>query len=207
MSLFPESPKIANGFSGFSTEYLNEWFHPYHLDSPDARYAALLLGRTKSEGELRLTSSDPDDNLIIDPNYLSHPDDIEALLYGFKTTVDLYENTAALNVSLFPKPAPGCEGFEFKSDDYYRCAIKYLSTSFYHHVGTCSLGKVVDARLKVKGVDGLRVIDASIMPRVPNANTQAATIMIGEKGAEMVVEDSGTNAKNNARQQLLSLMT
>jgi hypothetical protein len=65
-----------------------------------------------------------------------------------KKVVDLYENTAALNASMIATPVPGCEGFVFKSDDYFRCAIKRISGSLYHHVGTCSLGKVVDSNLK-----------------------------------------------------------
>lgn len=99
-------------------------------------------------GYLKLSGKNPNDKLIIDPKYLSHPDDTEMLLYGFKKTLELFENTKSLNTPLFSKPMPGCENFVFKSDDYIRCAIKYTSSSFYHHVGTCALGQVVDSKLK-----------------------------------------------------------
>ncbi|ODM87293.1 Glucose dehydrogenase [FAD, quinone] [Orchesella cincta] len=78
----------------------------------------------------------------MDPQYLKHPDDVEALLYGFKKVVDLYENTRSLNTPIFPKPVPGCENLRFKSDSYYRCVIRQFSGSLYHHVGTCVLRKV-----------------------------------------------------------------
>lgn len=99
-------------------------------------------------GYLKLSGKNPNDKLIIDPKYLSHPDDTEMLLYGFKKTLELFENTKSLSTPLFSKPMPGCENFVFKSDDYIRCAIKFTSSSFYHHVGTCALGQVVDSKLK-----------------------------------------------------------
>ncbi|ODM90911.1 Glucose dehydrogenase [FAD, quinone] [Orchesella cincta] len=115
-----------------------------------------------------------------------HKNDTDARIQKF---VDLYENTTALNTPLFHKPVPGCENKEFKSDDYYRCVIRMFTFTLYHHVGSCALGKVVDGNLKVLGIDGLRVIDASVIPREPNANTQAATIMIAEKGSDLIIAD------------------
>ncbi|ODM88998.1 Glucose dehydrogenase [FAD, quinone] [Orchesella cincta] len=160
--LYPELPQDFNSFLGLNATILNTWFHPYHLENRDARF--LLL-------------------------WLEHPDDIEALLYGFKKVVDLFENTRALNTSLFPNILPGCEAPVFKSDEYYRCVIRQFGGSFYHHVGTCALGKVVDNNLRVKGINGLRIIDASIIPRVPNGNTQAGVIMVAEKGVDLILQD------------------
>ncbi|ODM87491.1 Glucose dehydrogenase [FAD, quinone] [Orchesella cincta] len=178
-------------------DILESWFDP----TTNKIFGLLILGRPKSVGELRLASTNPYDNPIMDLQYLQHPDDVEAMLHGFKIFVDLYENTAALdNTKLFEKPVPGCDQ-NFKSDDYYRCVIRSFSFSIYHHVGTCALGKVVDGRLNFKylinsffqcrviGIDGLRVIDASVMPRLPNGNTQAATIMIAEKGSDLIIAD------------------
>ncbi|ODM87312.1 Glucose dehydrogenase [FAD, quinone] [Orchesella cincta] len=155
----------------------------------NARFAFVVLGRPKSFGKLMLASSNPDDNPIIDPKFLTHPDDVEALLYGLKKFVDLYENTAALNTPLFHKPVPGCENKAFKSDDYYRCVISMFSFTFYHHVGSCALGKVVDSHLKVMGIDGLRVIDASVIPRLPNGKHAGCTIMIAEKGSDLIISN------------------
>lgn len=146
-----------------------------------------FIGRPKSVGYLKLASRNPEDNAIMDPRYLEHPDDSEALLYRYKKVVSLYEETKALNTPLFPKPVPGCEHLPFKTDAYYRCAIRQHSGSLYHRVGTCALGKVVDNHLRVKGIDGLRVIDASIIPRTPNANTQAASFLVAEKGVDLII--------------------
>lgn len=189
IALHPELSLLAHNALGLKQEVLDKWWAPFHWRNIDAKFVLLLLGRPKSVGEMRLVSSNPDDDVVLEPNYLQDPDDREALLFGFKKLVDLFENSSSLNAPMFPKPVPGCAGEEFKSDEYFRCVIKHMSGSFYHHVGTNALGKVVDNRLKVMGVGGLRVIDASIMPRPPNGNTQAATIMIGEKGAELIIDD------------------
>ncbi|ODN01579.1 Glucose dehydrogenase [FAD, quinone] [Orchesella cincta] len=189
VALYPELSRDLNRLWGLRTDILDNWFDPYQKQNTDARFLVLWAGRPKSVGTVTLKSTNPNDNPNIDPQYLVHPDDTEALLFGFKKIVDLFENSNALNTTIFPKPVPGCENLTFKSDDYYRCVIKNLSGSLYHHVGTNALGKVVDSKLKVKGIDGLRVIDASIMPRVPNGNTQAATIMIAEKGSDLIIAD------------------
>ncbi|ODM88054.1 Glucose dehydrogenase [FAD, quinone] [Orchesella cincta] len=122
-SLYPKLPKDLNKMFGPRVDILENWFDPYHKQNVDARFGLLILGRPKSVGELRMASRNPDDNPIMDLQYLRHPDDVEALLFGFKKFVDLYENTAlrcaALNTTLFPKPVPGCESLAFKSDDYY----------------------------------------------------------------------------------------
>ena len=81
------------------------------------------------------------------------------------------------------------------TDDYYKCVVQNNVGTVYHPVGTCKMGSkndtmaVVDSELKVLGIDNLRVIDASIMPRVVGGNTNAATVMIGEKGADMIIKD------------------
>ncbi|CAL8076424.1 unnamed protein product [Orchesella dallaii] len=189
VALYPELPRDLNKLFGIRVDILDNWFTPYHKNNTDARFLVLWAGRAKSVGNVTLASTNPNDNPNIDPQYLANPDDTEALLYGFKKVVDLFENSTALNTPIFPKPVPGCESLPFKSDDYYRCAIKKFSGSLYHHVGTCSLGKVVDNNLKVIGIDHLRVIDASVMPRTPNGNTQASTIMIAEKGSDLIIAD------------------
>ncbi|ODM88662.1 Glucose dehydrogenase [FAD, quinone] [Orchesella cincta] len=119
---------------------------------------------------------------------------------GYKKYVDLFENSS-LNTPLYYKPVPGCESLEFKSDDYYRCVIR----SNWHGLssrGSCAWEKCdnrfenlnvkwfsIPIFIRVIGIDGLRVIDASVMPRLPNGNTQAATIMLGEKGSDLLIAD------------------
>jgi choline dehydrogenase len=153
----------------------------------------------KSKGRIMLKDNKPLHKPLIFHNYLEYSDDLEILLKGVKLSVELGETKAfqKFGSKLHDIPVPGCENFQFGSDDYWRCIIKYMTCSMFHVSGTCKmgpasdLGAVVDPRLKVYGINGLRVIDASVMPVVPRAHTNAPTIMIAEKGADLVKEDWG----------------
>lgn len=91
----------------------------------------------------------------------------------------------------------GCRQYAFDTDEYWECSMRHFTFTIYHPTSTCKMGPssdpdaVVDPRLKVYGITGLRVIDASIMPTIVSGNTNAPTIMIGEKGADMIKEDWG----------------
>lgn len=101
----------------------------------------------------------------------------------------------AINATLNPVVIPGCAGLHYLSDDFFRCIARHYSQTIYHPVGTCKMGPrsdpmaVVDPRLRVHGVRGLRVVDASVMPFIVTGNTNAPTIMIAEKAADMVKEE------------------
>lgn len=90
---------------------------------------------------------------------------------------------------------PECAHLKFPSDDYWKCHARYYTMTIYHPTSTCKMGPpedieaVVDSRLRVYGIEGLRVVDASIMPKIVSGNTNAPTIMIAEKAADMVKED------------------
>ena len=91
-------------------------------------------------------------------------------------------------------PVQGCEDITFGTDEYWECAIRYMTNAENHQAGTCVMGPVpgeavVDSTLKVHGIRGLRVIDASIMPNVTRGNLQAPIIMIAEKGSDMIKAD------------------
>ncbi|KAG8035398.1 hypothetical protein G9C98_006844 [Cotesia typhae] len=96
-----------------------------------------------------------------------------------------------LGVKLREAVIPGCD-FQFDSPEYWECNLRHTAHSYFHSVGTTRMGpsndpkSVVDSNLKVLGIDRLRVIDASIMPNVPAANTDAPTLMIAEKGADII---------------------
>lgn len=141
--------------------------------------------RPKSRGEVRLASRDPSVAPEIDPNYLSHPDDEALLVKGARHVRRIIAAPSLarhLKRELFP--------LKDESDAEIRAHIRARADTIYHPAGTCRMGSdamaVVDAALRVRGIDGLRVIDASIMPRLISGNTNAPTIAIAEKMASEI---------------------
>lgn len=148
------------------------------------------VAKPKSRGEIRLRSADPADKPVIDHRLIGHPDDIAALIAGAKKVQEIFTMPALAQHTvgpMMPDPMP-------QSDEEWEQAIRNSSGIGYHPVATCRMGgddsSVVDPRLRVHGIEGLRVVDASIMPVMPAANTNAPAIMVGEKGADMILEDA-----------------
>ncbi|HET9585645.1 MAG TPA: GMC oxidoreductase, partial [Bradyrhizobium sp.] len=142
--------------------------------------------RPKSRGSVALGSADPFVPPLIDPNFLGEADDLEAMVAGFKTTRRLMETPA---LRALQKKDMFTEGV--RTDDDIRDLLRARVDTVYHPVGTARMGvndpmAVVDPKLKVYGVEGLRVVDASVMPTLIGGNTNAPTIMIGEKAADMI---------------------
>ena len=140
--------------------------------------------RPESRGTVKLASTDPSAAPLIDPNYLSHPKDVEYMIAGAERTRAIMAETPMAAYITEDYPAPYLE------KDGMLGFIRNRSDTIYHPVGTCRMGpdaqSVVDLELKVRGVQGLRVIDASIMPTLISANTNAPTIMIAEKLADII---------------------
>nr|WP_312969441.1 GMC family oxidoreductase N-terminal domain-containing protein [Brucella intermedia] len=140
----------------------------------------------RSRGTVRLASSDPAAAPLIDPNYWSDPHDRKMSLEGLKIAREIMQQDA-LKPYVMAERLPGPK--VVTDDDLFDYACANAKTD-HHPVGTCKMGTdamaVVDLDLKVRGLQGLRVCDSSIMPRVPSCNTNAPTIMIGEKGADII---------------------
>ena len=138
---------------------------------------------------MRITSSSPEQAPEIRLNYLSTEEDRKVAVEGLRFTRRIMSADA---LSPFApeelKPGP-----DIQSEEDLATAAGDLGTTIFHPVGTCKMGSdpmaVVDDRLRVHGVKGLRVIDASIMPTIPSGNTNAPTVMIAEKGADFIKQD------------------
>ncbi|XP_011315278.1 glucose dehydrogenase [FAD, quinone] [Fopius arisanus] len=153
-----------------------------------------IVQRPRSHGRIKLRCADPSVPPILDANLLDDPYDIEIILEGIKKGMEISqaEPFQRYNSRIHDIPIPGCSGFMFASDDYWRCAIRHLPSLMDHQIGTVKMGPasdpsaVVDPELRVYGVDGLRVVDASIMPTMPVGHINAGIYMIGEKAADMI---------------------
>ena len=152
----------------------------------------------RSRGWVKLNTADPVANLPdVNLNFLDHPDDLKAFTDSIRKIYRLVETEAFKKLGYkYVKPsAPKCQQYIDDNDKFYECTARNYYFAGHHPVGTCKMGpntdpeSVVDPRLRVRGMMGLRVIDASIIPDSLRGNTNAAAIMIGEKGSDMIKED------------------
>jgi choline dehydrogenase len=150
--------------------------------------ATCIPCRPESRGWLRIRSPYPAIPPAIQPNYLSTQADKDILIAGLRIARGIFQ-TAAMQKYVGAEFLPGASA---QSDDDWLDHIRQTAGTTYHPTSTCMMGAhekaVVDTALRVYGIEGLRVIDASIMPAVVSGNTNAATIMIAEKGAEMILQ-------------------
>ena len=179
------TPDSQCSISLFSAGQIGGELHPF----PGVTGNCVLL-RPESRGFVRIKSADPREAPAINPNYLATAKDRETITAGTQAMRRIFQAPAmARYIAEEVEPGAQCV-----NDDELLDFIRHRGSTTYHPVGTCRMGPdpkaVVDERLRVRGFAGLRVIDASIMPAVVSGNTNAATIMIGEKGADMILADA-----------------
>ena len=178
------TPNIEWHVQPLSLEKFGEPLHPFPAITP-----SVCNLRPTSRGFVRVTSSDPHVHPTIRLNYLATEDDRKVTVDAMRFTRRIMSAPALARY----RPQEWRPGAAVQSDAELVGAAGDLGTTIFHPVGTCKMGRdplaVVDDRLRVHGIDGLRVIDASVMPTITSGNTNAPTIMMAEKGAEMILQD------------------
>lgn len=167
-------------------------------DSPHLNFLiSLMLFHPKSVGRVEIPSANPFSDPKIHGNYFTDSNDIETILQGIKYVLKLIkmEPFSSMGTRVHSIPIPYCAHHHFGSDDYWRCAIKTMAFSIQHQVGTSKMGPegdhtaVVSPELKVHGIKKLRVVDCSVIPEAPTAHTNAISVMIGERAADLIKSD------------------
>jgi choline dehydrogenase len=153
------------------------------MADPSAHGMVILptLLTPQSRGSVHVISADPTAKPVIRHNYYAVEDDMATQMAGVRQMLEIVEQP-----SLKPYCAEGFTVPDSDSDEDVRSFVARNTSTLYHPVGTCAIGTVVDAELRVRGVEGLRVVDASVMPVVPRGNTNAPTIAIAERAADLL---------------------
>ncbi|MFL2920132.1 MAG: GMC family oxidoreductase [Thalassobaculaceae bacterium] len=182
-----ETPNLQYHIQPLSTEKLGDPLHPF-----EAFTASVCNLRPESRGHVHVKTEDSREPPKIQPNYLSDPADRKVAADAIKLTRKIVSSPAMKKF----EPEEFKPGIEFASDDDLAREAGNIGTTIFHPVGTCKMGPssdnmaVVDERLKVHGIRGLRVVDASVMPTITSGNTNSPTLMIAEKASEMILEDA-----------------
>jgi choline dehydrogenase len=174
-----DAPDLQLMFGPFAFAMSPEGVVRYHKP---AVTSVIALSYPKSTGRIALRSNDPAAPLRIEHRLLDHPDDVAALVRGIRVVREVYKQPAIAR-HVIGERTPGAE---VTRDDDLEAYVRATSFPTNHPMGGCAMGKVVDSALRVIGVDGLRVADASVMPRHVSGNINACVLMIGEKASDLM---------------------
>jgi choline dehydrogenase len=183
------TPDVQIHFLIFSTETAGAAVHPF-----SGFMASICQLRPDSRGTVRIKSNNPADAPAIQPRYLSARTDCDTVVAGLQVLRKVMSQPVMRKlIAEEHAPGPQCA-----SDADLLAYARNTGTTVYHPTSTCRMGSdpaaVVDERLRLRGFEHLRVVDASIMPTVVSGNTNAAAVMIGEKGSDMILQDAGATA-------------
>lgn len=194
-SYFTEGDNIvAKYVYGLNPSAYKQLFHPYETSATMWCFSSVV--NPKSRGFVTIKSTDPFEDPVIDPKFLSHPQDLTNLVAGLKLCLDVATTLEAKKAGIkpFETKIPGCEDVAHDRDKYLKCYVKKFTFSIWHPAGTVKMGResdpttAVDPKFRVKGIEKLRVIDASAMPKVVSGNTMVPTMMMAEKGSDIIKE-------------------
>jgi choline dehydrogenase len=181
-----ESGAILRSDSGADLQFVTHFQTSLHPRAVDLQFC---LSRCSAPGRVRAISADPSDAPAIDPNYLAADTDIRAAVRGVRVARRIASSPALRRFPLTREIFPGPSVVTDRDIEAY---CRATADTSYHPVGTCKMGRdpmaVVDCELRVHGLDGLRVVDASVMPDIPTGNTCAPVLMIAEKAADLIRE-------------------
>lgn len=207
-AVFP-SPEIQKS-PYVTTEFYQAFYEPLITGNKTGFMNTITMVQPESRGTVKLNKTDVNGPPLIDPAILSVEKDIERTVKGVLKVMDLFKQPSmlAIGAKIYNGTHPQCKNLSMWSKEYVRCFLKYSGFPSMHVCCTCRMGNdsdaVVDSRLRVRGdVKGVRVVDASVMPRITSGNTHAPVLMIGAKGASMILEDSKAE-EEKMRQKLRS---
>ncbi|KAF7993309.1 hypothetical protein HCN44_006369 [Aphidius gifuensis] len=189
------SHEIVLGTYGISDDFWKKTYSKY-LDTNTVTVYPMIL-RPKSRGKILLRSKNINDKPKIYPNYMSNKEDVKTLIAGIRLTLKISKTTAMKNfgTEIINIPLPGCEEFDYDTDEFWECGLRSLTFNIYHYSGTCKMGpqndptSVVNSKLKVYGVEGLRVVDASIFPSLMSGHPNIPIFMIAEKISDIIKQE------------------
>lgn len=189
----PADPQVRVAH-GLKDEYYEALFG--EVENKDLFGIFPMILRPRSRGFIKIQSKNPFRYPLLYHNYLTHPDDVNVMREGVKAALAVGDTQALkpFGTRFNARVPPNCKGLPLFTDEYWECIIRQYTLTIYHYSCTAQMGPpqnphaVVDPQLRVYGVQGLRVIDASIMPTITSGNIHAPTIMIAEKGADLIKE-------------------
>ncbi|XP_075155599.1 glucose dehydrogenase [FAD, quinone]-like [Haematobia irritans] len=196
---FNSNPALAPAF-GIRDDIYNYLYKDVFRNGSNVFTLFPMILQPRSKGRIMLKSKDPHKYPLIYPNYFDDLHDLDVAVRGMQKCIELmkYPAMKKINARILETPIPQCRKFgDVRSREYLECYARHFTFTIYHQVGTAKMGPksdreaVVDARLRVYGIRNLRVVDASIMPKIVAGHPNGPIFMIAEKAADMIKQDYG----------------